>query len=53
VSEALGCLSEGTHYVEVPDCKGPRDGDRLQCLRREVSLSRVELAPFIAPYVVL
>jgi hypothetical protein len=53
VSEAPGCLLEGAHYVEVPDCKGPRDGDRLQRLRRQVSLSRVELAPFTAPHDVL
>jgi hypothetical protein len=53
VSEALGCLLEGAHYVEVPDCKRPRDGDRLQRLRRQVSLSRIELAPFTAPHDVL
>jgi hypothetical protein len=29
VGEAPGCLSERPHHVEVPDCKGPRDGDRL------------------------
>jgi hypothetical protein len=46
-------LSEGAHFVEVPDRKGPRDGDHLQRLRREVSLSRAELAPFTTPHNVL
>jgi hypothetical protein len=46
VGEAPGCLSEWTHHVEVPDCEGPRDGDCLQRMRREVSLPGVELAPF-------
>jgi hypothetical protein len=53
VGEAPGRLSEWAHHVEVPDCEGPRDGDRLQCLRREVSLPGIELAPFIAPHDVL
>jgi hypothetical protein len=53
VSEAPGCLSDGTHYVEVPHWKGLRDGDRLQRLHREVSLSRVELTPFTVPHDVL
>jgi hypothetical protein len=48
VGEAPGCLSERPHHVEVPDCKGPRDGDRLQCLRLEVSFLGVELTPFAA-----
>jgi hypothetical protein len=50
VGEAPRCLSEWPHHVEVPDGKGPRDGDCLQHLRREVSLSSVELAPFTAPH---
>jgi hypothetical protein len=37
VGEFPGCLSERTHHVKVPDFKGPRDGDCLQCLRQEVS----------------
>jgi hypothetical protein len=53
VGEASGRLSERTHDAEVPDREGPRDGDCLQCLRREVSLSGVELAPFTAPHDVL
>jgi hypothetical protein len=48
--EAPGCLSERTHHVMVADCEGPRDGDCLQRLRREVSLSGVELAPFTTPH---
>jgi hypothetical protein len=46
-------LSEWTHHVEVPDGEGPRDGDCLQCLRRKMSLSSVELAPLTAPHDVL
>jgi hypothetical protein len=42
-------LSEQPHHVEVPDGEGPRDGDCLQRLRREVSLSSVELTPFTTP----
>jgi hypothetical protein len=53
VGEAPGRLSEWTHHVEVPDCEGPCDGDCLQLLRREMSLSSVELAPFTAPHDVL
>jgi hypothetical protein len=50
VGEALGRLSERSYHVEVPNCEGPRDGDCLQCLRREVSLPGVELTPFTAPH---
>jgi hypothetical protein len=53
VGEAPGCLSEWAHHVEVPDCEGPCDGDRLQRLRREMSLPGVELASFAAPHNVL
>jgi hypothetical protein len=53
VGEAPGCLLERTHHVKVRDCEGPRDGDCVQCLRREVSLSGVELAPFTALHDVL
>jgi hypothetical protein len=41
-------LSEWPHYVEVPHNKRPSDGDGLKCLRREVHLSSVELASFVA-----
>jgi hypothetical protein len=53
VGEAPMCLSEWAHCVEIPDREQPCDGDRLQRLRREVSLPSVELAPFIAPHDVL
>jgi hypothetical protein len=53
VGEAPGRLSEWTHHVQVPDGEKPRDGDCLECLRREMSLSSVELAPFTAPHDVL
>jgi hypothetical protein len=53
VGEAPGCLSEWTHHVEVPNGERPHDGDCLQCLRRKMSLSSVELAPFTVPYDVL
>jgi hypothetical protein len=53
VGETPWRLSERSHHVEVPDCEGPRDGDCLQCLRREVSLPGVELAPFTASHNVL
>jgi hypothetical protein len=46
-------LSEWPHHVEVPDDESPRDGDGLQSLRREVSLSSVELAPFTSLHDVL
>jgi hypothetical protein len=53
MSEASECLSERPHHVEVPDGERPRDGDGLKRLRREVSLSSVELTPFTASYDVL
>jgi hypothetical protein len=53
VSEALGRFSERPHHVEVPDGERPRDGNGLERLRREVSLSSVELAPFTMLYDVL
>jgi hypothetical protein len=40
--EALRCLSEWRHHVEVPDGKRPCDGDGLKNLRWEMSLSSVE-----------
>jgi hypothetical protein len=46
-------LSERPHHVEVPHSECPGDGDCLKCLRREVSLSSVELAPLAATYNVL
>jgi hypothetical protein len=46
-------LSEWLHHVEVPDGERPRDGDGLERLRPEVSMSSVELAPFTTWYDVL
>jgi hypothetical protein len=45
ICEAPRRLSERTHHVEVPHSEGPCDGDSFECLRREVSLSSVELTP--------
>jgi hypothetical protein len=50
VSEAPSRLSEWSHHVDVPDSDRPCDGDGLKRLRREVSLSSVELAPFTVSY---
>jgi hypothetical protein len=53
VSEAPGRLSEWSHHVKVPHGKRPHDGDGLERLRREMSLSGVKLAPFTVSYDVL
>jgi hypothetical protein len=53
VSEAIGCLSEWPHHVEVPHSERPCDGDRLKCLCREMSLPSVELAPLATMHDVL
>jgi hypothetical protein len=53
VGEAPERLSEWANHVEIPDGEGPRDGDCMQRLRREISLSGVELAPLTAPHDVL
>jgi hypothetical protein len=53
VGEAPGTLPEWAHHVEVPDGERPCDGDCLQRLRWEMSLSGVELASFTAPHNVL
>jgi hypothetical protein len=53
MSEAPGCLSEWPHHVELPDGERPHDVDGLERLRRELSLSSVELTPFTASYDVL
>jgi hypothetical protein len=53
VGEAPRRLLEWPHHVEVPDGKGPRDGDCLERLRWEVSLSSIELEPFTTPHDVL
>jgi hypothetical protein len=48
-----GRLSERPHHVEVPHDERPRDGDSLECLRREMGLSSVELASLTTSYDVL
>ena len=50
MGEAPGRLFEWPNQVEPPDREGPRDGDHLECLGREVSLSSVVLAPFAGAY---
>ena len=47
VGKAPGHLFEWPNQVEPPDREGPRDGDHLECLGREVSLPSVVLAPFV------
>ena len=34
----------------APDHKGPRDGNHLECLGREVSLLSIVLTPFVGAY---
>jgi hypothetical protein len=53
VCEAHERLSERPHHVEVPHGKRPCDGDGLERLHREVSMSSVKLATFAAAYDVL
>jgi hypothetical protein len=53
MGEAPERLSERSHHVEVPDGEGPRDGNCMEFLCREVSLPSVELTPFAASHNVL
>ena len=48
--KAAGRPVEGPYQVESPDRKWPRDGDRLECLGRQVSLPSVVLASFVGAY---
>ena len=50
MGEAPGRLFEWPNLVEPPDRKGPRDGDRLERLGREVSLPSVVLTSFVGAY---
>ena len=43
-------LLERPNQVEPPDREGPRDGDHLETLGREVCLPSVVLAPFAGAY---
>jgi hypothetical protein len=46
VGEAPGRFPQGPDDVQPPHGEGPRDGDGLQDVRREVGFKGVELAPF-------
>ena len=50
MGEAPGRLFEWPNQIKPPDHEGPRDGDHLECLGREVSLPSVVLAPFAGAY---
>ena len=43
-------LLDRPNQIEPPDREGPRGGDHLECLGREVSLPSVVLAPFVGAY---
>jgi hypothetical protein len=43
---ALGRLFEGPNQINPPDHERPHDGDHLECLGRQVGLTRVVLTPF-------
>ena len=47
---APGRLLQRSNQIEPPDHEGPRDGDHLECLGREVSLPSVVLTPFAGAY---
>ena len=48
--EAPGRPLEGPYQVEPLDREGPRDGDHLESLGREVCLPSIVLAPFAGAY---
>ena len=50
MGEARGHLFEWPYQVEPPDREWTRDGDHLECLGQEVSLSNVVLTPFAGAY---
>ena len=50
MGEAPERLFEWPNQIKPPDCEGPRDGDRLECLGQEVSLPSIVLAPFAGAY---
>ena len=50
MGEASGRLFEWSNQVEPLDREGPRDGNHLECLGREVSLPSVVLTPFTGAY---
>ena len=46
MSEATRGIFVGSDHVEAPDHEWPDDGDGLKLLRRQMSLSSIELASF-------
>ena len=50
MGEAPRHLFEWPDQVEPLDHEGPRDGNHLECLGREVSLPSVVLTPFAGAY---
>ena len=44
MSHAASCRLEWSHHVQAPDCKGPGDGDSLECGSRQVLLGAEKLA---------
>ena len=50
MGEAPGRLFEWPNQIEPPDHEGPCDGDHLECLGWEMSLSSIVLAPFAGAY---
>ena len=50
VGEAPRRLFERPNQVKPLDHEGPRDGDHLECLGQEVSLSSVVLTPFVGAH---
>ena len=50
VCVAPGCSFEGSDQIKPPNHKWSCDGDHLECLGQEVSLSSIVLAPFIGVY---
>ena len=50
MGEAPGRLFERPNQVEPPDHKGPRDGNHLECLGREVSLPSIVLTPLVGAH---
>ena len=50
VRVALGCPLERFDQIEPPDREQPRDGDRLECLGRQVGLPSIVLTPCIGAH---
>ena len=47
---APGHPLERSDQIEPPDYERPRDGDRLECLGRQVSLPSIVLIPFVGAH---